>query len=107
MPYLEELIARTENLVRRWHGRNATMQELTKSHSILTVVILGKDRGENLVIYCISPEHICGPVNWPDSAIQMITVQLVAGTPGVALVDERSGVRITAESFEVKENVRM
>lgn len=107
MAYLDELIARTKSLIGRWHGGNASMRELTSSHSTLSVVVLGKDRGKNLVIYCISPEHICGPVNWTDSAIQMTCVQLDGGTAGVALVDERSGVRVTAESFEVKENVRL
>ena len=107
MAYLDELIARTKILIGRWHGHNASMRELTGSHPTLSVVVLGKYREMNLVIYCISPEYICGPVKWPDSAIQIIPVQLVGGTIGVALVDERSGVRVTAEAFEVKENVRL
>ena len=107
MPYLDELIARTRTMVERWHGRNATMAELTSSHSTLSVVVHGDEYGKNLVIHCISPEHICGPVNWKDSAIRIVPAQLVGGTAGVALVDERGGVRVTAASFEVKENLRL
>jgi hypothetical protein len=107
MSYLAELIAHTEKQLQRWQGHNATLQALTRSHATLSVAIFGKDRRKNLVIYCIDPEHICGPLNWADSAVQMIPTQLADGTAGVALVDERNGVRITASSFEVAENVRL
>jgi hypothetical protein len=87
MAYLEERIAHTESLLRRWHGHDARIHELTTSHSTLSVAIVGKVYGNNLVIYCISPQHICGPVNWTDSAITIACVELPAGNVGVACSD--------------------
>jgi hypothetical protein len=106
MTYLEALVSKTSKVVERWHGRQASMLELTKSHATMSVVVLGQEYGQNLVIACLSPEYICGPTNWSDSEIRISVVQLTAGAEGIALIDEKNGVRITAESFEVKENVK-
>jgi hypothetical protein len=83
------------------------MLELTRSQATLSVVVLGEQYGQNLVISCLSPEYICGPTSWGDSEIRISIVRLAAGAEGVALIDERNGVRITAESLEVKENVKV
>ncbi len=107
MTYLETLVAKTLKIVERWQGREARMLELTKSHATISVVVLGQEYGQNLVISCLAPEYICGPTNWSDSRIRMSVVQLTTGAEGIALIDEKNCVRITAESFEVKENVRL
>ena len=107
MTYLEGLVSKTSKMVERWHGRRADMLELTKSHATLSVVILGEQYGKNLVIACLSPQYICGPTSWSDSEIRIKVVRLAAGTEGVALIDEKNGVRITAESLEIKENVKV
>ena len=107
MTYLETLVSKTSKVVERWQGRQARMMELTKSHTTLSIVVLGPEYGQNLVISCLSPEHICGPTSWGDSEIRISVVQLAVGAEGIALVDEKNGVRITAESFEVKENVKL
>ena len=107
MTYLETQISKTLKIVERWHGRQASMLELTRSHATMSVVVLGQEYGQNLVISCLSPEYICGPTSWSDSEIKMVVVPLAAGTEGIALIDEKNGVRIMAESFEVKENVNL
>lgn len=105
--YIEALIANTKSMVERWHGRDAAMFELTKSHTTLVVTIFGDQYGNNLVVYCLAPEHICGPTQWSDSHIRIEETKLESGIDGVVLLDARNGVRITAESFEVKENVKI
>lgn len=107
MTYLESVISKTVKIVERWHGHPARMLELTRSHATMSVVVFGQKYGNNLVISCLSPEYICGPTSSCDSEIKIAFVQLNAGSEGIALIDEKNGVRITAESFEVKENVKL
>ncbi len=82
------------------------MLELTRSHATLSIILFGDERDSNLVIYCIGPEHISGPITWDDSEIVIEAAQLQSGREGIALIDKKHGVRLTADSFEVKENVR-
>ncbi len=107
MTYLDTLISKTLKIVERWHGYRASMLELTRSHTTMSVVVLGEEYGQNLIISCLSPEYICGPTSWSDSEIRIVSVQLDSGAEGIELVDEKNGVRIIAESFEIKENVRV
>jgi hypothetical protein len=83
------------------------MLELTRTHPTVSVVVNGQEYGRNLVISCLAPEYISGPTRWEDSEIRISIVQLAGGAEGIALIDEGNGVRITAESFEVKENVKL
>jgi hypothetical protein len=83
------------------------MEELTKSHSTLTIVLGNEVYGKNLVISCLGPLHICGPTQWEDSRIALRPTLLDSGKEGIVVIDEGSGVRIVAESIEVRENVNL
>lgn len=107
MTYLESEIHKTASILKRWQGRLATMSELTSSHSSLRIIIHGDNYGQNLVIACLGPEYICGPTTWSDSCVILKTVELKSGQEGVVLIDENHDVKIIAESFEVKENVKL
>lgn len=107
MTFLNSQIRKTASMVKRWQGRLATMSELTRSHPSLRIVIHGESYGQNLVISCLAPVYICGPTKWNDSMIILKTVQLESGEEGIALIDENHKVKIIAESFEVRENVKM
>ncbi len=103
--YLKSLISKTASMINRWHGRPAAMFELTASHKSLSVIVYGEKHGSNLLVVCHGPEFICGPTTWSNSRIIIVPAKLDAGGQGIALIDEGAGVRVTAESFEVKENV--
>ncbi|QDU08171.1 hypothetical protein [Gimesia aquarii] len=107
MTYLDTEIHKTASMLKRWQGHLATIYELNSSHSSLSVVIHGDSYGQNLVIACLGPEYICGPTTWEDSCIILKTIELESSREGIALLDERHNVKITAESFEIKENVKL
>lgn len=104
--YLETLVKKTASMVDRWQGRRARMLALTSSHTTLRIVVGDDIYGENLLISCLAPVYICGPVQWESSAIALEPTQLESGEQGIAVVDKAKGVRVLAESFEVRENVK-
>lgn len=107
MTFLDTLIAKTEKIVARWQGRQARMLELTKSHAMLRIVVTCDEPEQNLVIACLGPEHIIGPTSWTDNELAIESTKLKSGEEGIAVVDKKNGLRVVAESFEVKENVRI
>jgi hypothetical protein len=73
----------------------------------LDIVVQGEGAGTNLLIACIDPVFICGPVEWNSSHIALRPCSLGNGVEGAELVDEAAGVRIVSHTFEVKENVKL
>ncbi len=58
-------------------------------------------------ICCVEPQHICGPTKWSNSNITLNAIRVESEAEQVIIADERNGVRIIAESFEMKENVKL
>ena len=104
--YLETLVKKTASMVDRWQGRRARMLVLTSSHTTLRIVVGDDTYGKNLLISCIDPLYICGPVRWEDSAITLEATQFDSGEEGIAIIDMANGVRVLAGSVEVAENVK-
>lgn len=104
--YLETIVRQTASMVERWHGHRARMAELTKSHSTLRIVVGDEIFGKNLVISCLGPLYIRGPTQWQGAVIALKPIKLDSGKQGIAVVDESNGVRVVADSVEVKENVK-
>ena len=104
--YLETLVRKTASMVDRWQGRRARMLELTRSHPTLRIVIGDDTYGKNLLIACLDPLYVCGPVRWESSAIALEPLQLDSGEQGIAVVDKDHGVRVVGASCEVKETVK-
>ena len=94
-------------MTKRWHGYPAEMNELTRSHSILRIVVHGEDFGKNLVIACLDPMFISGPTNWENSRLKITTAKYETEEEVVAIVDEKNSVKVISGSFEVKENVKL
>ena len=106
--HFSTLIDKTFTMLGRWRGQRAIMLELTRSHASLRIILGGDDYlTTNLVIACIGPIYICGPTQWKDAAIEIQTITLDSGREGVVIQDEANGVRIVAESVEVRENVKL
>ena len=104
--FLENLIARTASQLQRWHGHPARMLELTRSHATLRILVGDDPYGTNLVIACLDPQSISGPTRWENSAIVLEVANPESDPPAILIVDEQNGLRVIAETVEVKENVR-
>jgi hypothetical protein len=107
MTFLNTLISNSEKIVGRWHGQHARMLDLTMSHVMLRIIVTCDDVDKNLVIACLAPEHIIGPTSWNENELAIESTILRSGENGIAVVDKKNGVCVVAESFEVKENVRI
>lgn len=106
MPSHQTRIQKTAKMVKRWHGYPARMWELTRSHAALTIVVFNQDPKQNLVIPCIGPRYISGPVTWENSEIE-IHVITYEGDECIEIIDRQNKVQIIADTFEVKEHVKL
>jgi hypothetical protein len=88
-------------LLARWAGAWATMSDLTDSHRTLRVVLRQEGRAGYLVVACIGPEFIHGPVQWPDAHIGVA----LHGDGGFMVTDTAADVLIITASVEVAEHV--
>jgi|SRR5581483_3685046 len=108
MTFIESQIARSETMLARWRGKPATMHRLAKlAAKSLHVVASDGEAGKNLLIACIDPVSISGPVDWNSSHMVLRPCILDDGEEGAELLDEANGVRIVCHTFEVKENVKL
>lgn len=80
---------------------------MSSSHSTLRIVLGGEIQHKNLVLSCIEPEFISGPTAWTDSDIVIRSAGLESGGTGIVVTDEKNGVRVVAEAFELKENLKL
>jgi hypothetical protein len=104
MSPIELKIYKSARMITRWHGYDARMLELRRSHFTLTIAAHGKEHGKNLVIACVEPEFISGPTRWQSCELAIESTTLPSGAEGVAIVDKKNGVRVLAASFEVAEH---
>ncbi len=106
--YYEEQIAKTLEMVRRWHGRNAKLLRLTESHATLDILVFEDGQTMmtcNLLISCLEPHTIVAPVNWENNSISIVPSSLEGAN--IAIIDQSANVEIYAGSFEVRENVKL
>jgi hypothetical protein len=86
-------------LLARWRGAKATMTELTLSLRTLRIVLRREGQSGHLLVACVYPFFIHGPVEW-DTA--NITVAL-HGDKDFVVTDAAADVRVISASVEVKE----
>ena len=84
----------------------AEMWELTTSLKTLRVLIRREDKPGNLLISCIGPVTIKGPVRWNNCDLRVTTL------PGsrdarFLVADDSAGVEIICGALEVAENVKL
>ena len=84
------------------------MWELTSSHKSLRVLLRREGIAGNLVVACIDPFVIKGPVRWTHSDLRVeVTTRAEGGETWFRVVDETAGVEIVCGGLEVKENVKL
>ena len=62
----------------------------------------------NLLVACLGPERITGPVHWNNSRLELrVHDALVDGHRGFRLVDTAAGLEIVCGAVEIAENVKL
>jgi hypothetical protein len=108
LEYFEKTIKSSRTFLSRWNGGIAEMWELTCSHKALRVLIRRADKPGNLLISCIDPAMIRGPVRWMDCDLRVTTTTLPGGQEtGFIVEDELAGVEVICGALEVAENVKL
>jgi len=112
-PYLEEIIKSSRTFLSRWNGVWADMWSLTPSLKTLRILLRREDRPgvllpENLLISCIDPVTIKGPVRWNKCDLRVTTTTLPGSQEtGFLVADDSAGLEIICVGLEVEENVKL
>jgi hypothetical protein len=86
----------------------AEMWELTISHKTLVVLIRREDKPGNLLIACIEPVMISGPVKWMNCDLRVTTTTLPGSQEtGFLVADDSVGLEIICGALEVEENLKL
>ena len=106
--YYTKLLQSGATFLVRWRHASAEMWELTRSHRSLRIVLQRPDRPGNLVLVCLDPIRIRGPVQWENADIT-ISRPAVPSDPhdGFLVVDVGADLEILCGSLEIKENVKL
>lgn len=107
-PYFEKTITTARTFLGRWEAANAEMLEMSRHHKCLRILIHHEDTARNLLISCLDPVSIKGPVRWSRCHLRVATAALPGQEePGFMIADASAGVEIVCGGIEVRENVRL
>jgi hypothetical protein len=112
-PYFEEIIKSSRAFLAWWNGAWADIWELTPSLKTLRILIRRVDPPGiplpgNLLISCIDPVTIKGPVRWNNCDLRVMTTTLPGGQEtGFLVADDSVGLEIICGALEVEENVKL
>ena len=108
MDYEAKVLKSARTFLDRWVGSRARLHELTSSHKSLQILLTTPDRQGSLLICCLGPVRIRGPIDWEGSAIRIEACpRNQAGLGGFVVSDTKAGLEIQCEAIEVKENVKL
>ena len=89
--YVEKTLRSAHTFLSRWNGASAEMWKLTSAHRALDIVIRRDYEGRNLVISCLDPITIKGPVRWQECRLRVSTTTLAnTGETGFLVLDEKA-----------------
>src|SRR5262245_57306874 len=107
-PYVEKIVKSSRTFLSRWNGGMAEMWELTTSIKSLRVLIRREDKPGNLLISCLDPVMIKGPIRWNNCDLRVTTTILPGGQEtGFLVADDSAGLEIICGALEVAENVKL
>jgi hypothetical protein len=89
-------------MLHRWRGGQAIMLELTSSHKSLTIRVKQEGRPGNVIVACVGPRHIHGPVYWENACIEIRRID----ETGYLVYDAGADVEITCDAVEIAENTK-
>ena len=106
--YIGRLLKSCATFLGRWRGADAVLWELTASHRSLRILLVKGDSAGNLLLSCLDPFQIRGPVRWKNSDLSVSRVQSREDQEDAFMVvDLAAGVEILCGGIEVKENVKL
>lgn len=106
--YFEKILRSSHTFLNRWKDADGELWELTRSHKSLQILLQHPLKKGNLVIACIDPRCIEGPVRWKNTDIEISLRQLTGPTDiGFSVEDRRSGLSVVCGALELKENVKI
>lgn len=105
--YYEKLLKSADTFLSRWTGADGELWKLTISHRSLSILLRQESREGNLLIACIGPERISGPVYWKGSALKIGLCEDTGNHPTFRVTDSACGLEVICAMVEVKENVKL
>jgi hypothetical protein len=105
--YVEKLLKSCSTFLARWKDADALLWELTSSHKSLTIVLTRAGSHGNLVLACLGPVWLHGPVRWERSDLSVSEARLPDGGDGFRVSDRGSQVEILCEAVEIAENRKL
>ena len=104
----DKLLRTSRTFFGRWQGAHGQMWTLTASIKSLNIVLWREWDEGNLLIACLDPQRISGPVRWTNSCPELrVHESLPDGGRGFCLVDEAAGLEIVCGRVEISENVKL
>ena len=100
----EKTLKSAATFLSRWVDADALMWELTVSIKSLRIVLTEQGRSGNLVIACLDPAWISGPVRWRRARIE-VTDDAQLG--GFLVRDTAAGLDVRCGSVEIFENRKL
>lgn len=106
--YFESKLKSAHTFLSRWNGARAEMWEMRGPHKSLRVLVRRKGVAGNLLLACLDPITIKGPVRWDHCDLRVTTTTLSpTRETGFLVADQLAGVEIICGALEVKENVKV
>jgi len=106
-PYYEKLLKSAHTFLSRWNGADGELWKLTVSHRALSILLRQESREGNLLIACIGPERISGPVHWKGSVLEIGLCEASGNHPAFRVTDLACGLEVICAMVELKENVKL
>lgn len=104
----EKNLKSVRTFLSRWGDAHAQMYELTVSIKSLRLVIHRPNSPGNLLLACLGPIFIKGPVRWQNCDVQVDLVSLPDNEGmGYRVYDETVGFEVICGALEVAENVKL
>ncbi len=80
--------------------------ELTASHKALTIVLTRGEAGRYLVLSCLEPERLQGPIRWEHAELAISRARL-GHEDGFLVTDANANLEVACGAIEVAENVKL
>lgn len=107
LSHVNKVIKSATTFLQRWSGLPGQMWELTSSHKTLRIVITRSTEQQNLMLSCIDPRSIKGPIVWSSSQLQVSQVNLGMNDIGYLVQDLGTGLEVYCGELEVRENIKL
>jgi len=107
--YIEKVLKSSATFFRRWKGSHAVLWELTVSHKTLAIVLTRDgDLSRNLMLACLDPLRLRGPVRWTHSDLSVSRAPLPDDDEdGFLVADTNADFEVLCGGLEVRENVKL